>query len=73
MATLSALVTAALVLVNPAANELSGPTVVGGYRGGEGAFIEDLAVHLTSGRDGLVTGDEEYEGDAAAVASVAIL
>lgn len=73
VAGLAALIAAGLVLVNPAADEFGGTAVVGGDGGGEGALVEELAVHLGDSAAGVVGRDEEDEGDAAAAAGEAVL
>lgn len=73
VAGLAALKAVGLVLVNPAADEFGGASVVGGDGGGEGALVEELAVHLGDGAAGVGGGDEEDEGDAAAAAGEPVL
>lgn len=73
MALVAALVAATLVLVDPPTDELGGSAVVGGDGDGEGAAVEDLAVHSPDGGGGIVAGDEEDEGDAAAPAGDPVL
>ena len=73
MAGLAALEAAAGVGVDALADELGGAAVVNGDGGGEGAAVEDLAVHLCGGEAGVLTGDELDEGDAAGEAGVAVL
>lgn len=50
-------------------HELDGTAVVGSDGGGEGAFVEELVVHLDSNAVGIGCSDKEDEGDAAAAAA----
>uniref|UniRef100_A0A2P2J8W2 Uncharacterized protein MANES_S019300 n=1 Tax=Rhizophora mucronata TaxID=61149 RepID=A0A2P2J8W2_RHIMU len=73
MPALPALVAPALVLINPFPDELGGPAIVHGNGGRDGAAVEDLAVHLAGGGEGVVPGDKLNEGDAAGLAGGAVL